>query len=325
MVIGVTGATGHIGHLLCQDLVKKGFTVIAFLRNHTVHFQNENIKTVFGDITDRTALSGFISQCDIIIHTAAQISLGYGFDQVIYDTNVRGTELVLELAKDLNIKKVITFSSVHAFSHFPYDAPLDENRQLVGDDAIFYDQTKRDALRMSLDAASDGLNISVLCPTGVVGPPDHRPSKMGKAIIDIYRGSVPAVIRGGFDFVDVRDIVTATISAIDHARPGQAYLLGGEYVSLKRLSGMILHEKGSRKRLVELPLFIAYLGLPIVKLYAKHMRVQPLYDKPYLDILRSGNSQIDCTKAQQDLGFKSRPFYETVHDTIGWMRTNGKI
>jgi dihydroflavonol-4-reductase len=325
MVIGVTGASGHIGNLLCQELIKQGFTVRALMRTESRLLSNKGVEVIIGDICNPDTLPIFAKSCDILIHAAALIDLGYHFDQRIYDTNVTGTKNILEAARQAVVKKVICFSSIHAFSHAPFDEPLDEQRLLVGDKAVFYDRTKRDAMRLALSAAENGQQVCVLCPTGVIGPPDHRPSKLGKAIIDIYNGSVPAVIKGGFDFVDVRDIVAGTIKAIDHGRSGEVYILSGHYLTIRELSALVLSARGTKKKLVELPMFIADLFLPFVKLYAQITGKEPLYDRPYLDILRFSNRRISAAKATHDFGYQSRPMTETIQDIIDWFRKNNKL
>jgi dihydroflavonol-4-reductase len=36
---------------------------------------------------------------------------------------------------------------------------------------------------------------------------------MGKALLSLAQGQLPALVRGGFDWVDVRDVVQAAIQA----------------------------------------------------------------------------------------------------------------
>lgn len=325
MKIAVTGAAGHIGAAICRELVSQGHEVVALVYNDYSAIQDLPITKVKGNILDKNSLRELIGQSDAVIHTAGMIELGYKFVQKVYDINVTGTKNVIEVAKELGTKKVVHFSSIHAFSHKPYDIPIDENRQFVTEKSVFYDQTKRDGHLLAQQATENGLDIVIVCPTSAVGPPDHKPSKLGKAVIDIYKGSVPAVVKGGFDFADVRDMAKGAILALEKGRKGETYILGGNYYSIKEFSNLVLEAKGTKKRLIELPLFVASIGLPFVKSYAYLTKKAPLYDKAYIDILQDGNKLTLSTKAQEELGYSVRELGETLFDTVEWFKMNKLI
>lgn len=325
MKIAVTGAAGHIGSAICRELVLQGHEVIALVYNDFSAIQDLPISTVKGNVLDKNSLRELIGQADAVIHTAGMIELGYKFVQQVYDINVTGTKNVLEIAKEMGIKKVVHFSSIHAFSHKPYELPIDENRQFVTEKSVFYDQTKRDSHLLAQQAATEGLDVVIVCPTSAVGPPDHKPSKLGKAVIDIYTGSVPAVVKGGFDFADVRDMAKGAILALEKGRKGETYILGGEYYTIKAFSDLVLKAKGTKKRLIELPLFVANIGLPFVKSYAYISKKAPLYDKAYIDILQDGNKVTLSTKAKEELGYSVRDLGETLSDTVEWFIANKRI
>ncbi len=325
MKIGITGASGHIGATICSVLIAHGHEIVALAHHDQAPFRDLPVTVVRGNVLDRESLKSLMSECEVIIHTAAMIALGYRFNQKIYDINVTGTKNVLEIAGEKKINRVIHFSSIHAFDQKPYETPVDETRPFVSKNSVFYDQTKRDAHLLAVEAAGKGQQVVIVCPTSVVGPPDYRPSKLGKAIIDIYTGAVPAVIKGGFDFVDVRDVANGAIAAIQKGRSGEAYILGGKYYTIKQFADLILELKGSKKRLTELPLFVANLGLPLIKLYASLAKKRPLYDRPYLDILQDGNKNILSEKAKIELGYSARDLKETLTDLITWLKHNNRL
>ena len=325
MKIAVTGASGHIGFSICKELISSGYEVRALVRAHNPLLSALAVVQIKGDITETTALEELMDGCDVTIHAAGMIHLGSRYNQKMYDINVSGTKNVICAAQKTGVKRFIHFSSVHAYSQKPHDLPVDETRHFIGERAIFYDQTKRDAHLLVLNAASEHLEVIVLCPTSVIGPPDYKISKLGQAVIDICKGKVPAVIRGGFDFVDVRDIAIATVNALTLGRSGESYILGNEYLTIKEFANLILSTNGSSKQLRELPLFMGYAGLPFVKSYAAITKRPALYDKAYIDILRDGNIKIISEKAKQELGYTPRPIRETLIETVQWLKEYGKI
>lgn len=318
MRIGVTGAAGHIGGTICRLLVEKGYEVNALVHSDTESIKDLPIHTFKGNILNKDSLYDFMKNCDVIIHTAGYIELDYRFSQNVFDINVTGTKNVIEVAKTLDIKKMIHFSSIHIFNHQPHQEPLDEKRELVGDKAIFYDRAKKQAHEIVLEAVEDGLDISIVCPTAVVGPYDFKPSKLGKAITDIYKGKIPAMVKGGFDFVDVRDVAEGTIAAIENGRKGETYILGGQYHTIKSFSDLVLQAKGSTKQMIVFPIFFAYLGLPFIQIFSWMTKKPPLYDAIYLDILQDGNPSISHAKATEELNYQPRSLKESINDSVQW-------
>lgn len=325
MKIAITGAAGHIGGVICRELLEKGYEVVALVYSDTRALEGLPIKQVQGNVLKKDSLRELMQDCSGIIHTAAAIDLGYKFNQNIYDINVVGTQNVLEVAKELNVSKILCFSSIHAYNHTPQNECLDECREFVTNDSVFYDQTKREAHLLALEAAKKGQNVVIVCPTSAVGPFDFKPSKLGKSLGDMYNGKIPMVTTGGFDFADVRDMAKGAVAALEKGKSGETYILGGEYYTLKELSSFVMKAKKSKKQLVELPIGFAYLGLPFIKLFAFISGKPPLFDKVYIDILQDGNKLTSSQKAKGELGYSVRPLEETILETIQWMKENNKL
>lgn len=325
MKVAVTGASGHIGSEVCRQLLRQGHEVVGLVHNDTKAIEGLPLTCVKGNVTDPECLKELLTGCEALIHTAAVIELTYGFCRAVHDVNVTGTQYVLDVASSCGLRRVVHFSSVHVFKQSPYDEVLNESRALVGNDSLYYDQSKRDGHLLAIKAARKGTEVIVLCPSGVVGPPDFKPSHLGKAVKDIYSGNVPAVIRGGFDFVDVRDVASAAVNALAKGRSGEAYILAGQYCTLKQFADWVLKEKPGSRPIGELPMWVAKAALPLVKLFSRITGKRPLYDKTYLDVLQDGNRFVSSEKAEKELGFKARDLELTLHDTVRWLKDKGKL
>jgi dihydroflavonol-4-reductase len=261
----------------------------------------------------------------VVIHCAGRISIHSDGDPMIYQTNVTGTMNMFNAALQAGVKRFIHISSIHAFDQVGTDGLLNEESPYCKETAPRYDRSKRDAQQFILKQASERMEVIVLNPTSVVGPNDFKPSLMGKAIMDIYNRKVPMLITGGFDFVDVRDVASAIISAIDRGRTGQAYLLAGRWYSLVELQDIIFRIKGENKRIPVLPACTGFLGLPFIRLLASFNGKEPLYTKESLLALIHGNKNISSRKAAEELGYTPRPFEETIRDSISWFKQAGYL
>ena len=168
-----------------------------------------------------------------------KLSLRTDASELVYETNVTGTKNIIKAANYSGVRKFIHFSSIHAFQIGPTDQMLDESRSLVETNRTIYEFTKAEGEREVKKAVKEGLNAVILNPTAVIGPFDYRDSLLGQALLKIYQNKLPFLVSGGYNWVDVRDVVSASIHAIESGRKGENYILSGEYCTLHELSEMI--------------------------------------------------------------------------------------
>lgn len=132
MKVLVTGTSGRVGSVTAREFIEHGYTVRVFDKQPPPDDIRQRAEVVYADITDRFALLRAAEGCDAIAHLAA-ISHPGNLDDVIFQTNVTGTQFVLAAAEAHGIKRVALASSCCAFGiffarhHFdPQYLPLDE-------------------------------------------------------------------------------------------------------------------------------------------------------------------------------------------------------
>jgi dihydroflavonol-4-reductase len=72
------------------------------------------------------------------------------------------------------------------------------------------------------------------------------------------------------------------------------------------------------------PLWLAHLGAPFIGAVSRLNGKRPLYTSVSLRALKS-NRNISHERATRELGYQSRPFRETLTDTLHWFEANGKL
>jgi dihydroflavonol-4-reductase len=325
MNISITGGSGHIGNCLIRELINKGHKVKALVHNYNSSLKNLDLELITGDLNDKTTLEYLCAGADVVYHLAAQIVIDGSNKYLVYSTNVNGTKNLIEVCIEKKVKRLIHFSSIHAIDPHPLNEVLDENRANIGYTKIIYEKSKAESERIILDAKMNGLDVIVLNPTAVIGPFDFKGSYLGQALIKIYQNKLPMLVPGGYDWVDVRDVVDAAIASITKGRSGERYILSGHYLSLKELSSLI--GKISNKKTPKLiaPLFLAKIGLPFIKIYSVLANEHPLYTSESLHILKNSNSLISSKKAKNELGYTTRSLEESLKDTFEWYKQNGII
>ena len=325
MTIVITGASGHIGACLTRTLLEQGRKVRAVIFEKSNSLSGLPIQTVSGDVRDLDSLRRAFTGAEVVYHLAAKIVLTEEREAEVFAINEGGPRNVCQAAKECGVKKLIHFSSIHALDDRPHHIPVDEERPPSGGKEFpLYDRTKAAGEKIVREYVRDGLHAVILNPTGVIGPFDFEPSALGHVFLDLYHRRLPALVDGGFDFVDVRDVVNGAIAAETKGRPGERYLLSGQWAKTTELAEIADSVTGkSPPRLVS-PLAVARLSAPLAVVAARLLKRPPLYTPASIRAL-SANKNISHDKATRELGYTARPLQDSIRDLYAWFQQAGKL
>ncbi|MEM9461959.1 MAG: NAD-dependent epimerase/dehydratase family protein [Myxococcota bacterium] len=325
--IAITGATGHLGSSLVRQLVERGERVRVLVRSpEPAELRGlDNVEQVRGDLTTGAGLDALLHGVDLLYHLAAQISIVGPMDGMVDAVNVQGVRRVTAAALRAGVRRMVHCCSVHVFEPEPFELPADEMRPRVRrGHAPAYDVSKAEGEAIVREAIEDGLDAVIVHPSAVLGPFDYRPSRMGHVLLKLYRRRLPALLPGGFDFVDARDVSAGMIAAAERGRTNQSYLLTGRYLSIIELADRVARLTGvARPRLVA-PRWLAELGAPVMDLVSGVLDAEPLYTSESLMPLRL-RIAYDHRKAARELGYRIRPIDDTLRDVYAWMLSQGVI
>ena len=325
MTVAITGATGHIGANLVRALIDKGTPTRCLVHVNCRAIDGLNIEKVQGDIRDLDSLCRAFEGIDVVYHLAASISLSMADWAQLEEINVRGTRNVVEACRRSGVRRLIHFSSIHALIQEPLNTPVDEARSLVESKRFPpYDRSKAAGEREVRRGIEKGLDAVIIYPTAVFGPYDYQPSFFGEALMSIARRKLPALVTGGYDWVDVRDVVAGAMLAAEKAPTGARYLLSGHWVSMCDIAAMIEEITGLSTGRPVCPLWLAHIGAPFIGGISRINGKRPLYTSVSLRALKS-NRNISHERATRELGYHARPFRETLADTLHWFEENGQL
>ncbi len=284
--------------------------------------QGLDLDLVEADLSDQTSLERAFSGADMVYHLAASISLSMDSWSTVAAINLEGTRHVLAACRQCNVRRLVYFSSIHTRQQAPLDQPLDENRPLLDDPAAPpYERSKAAAEREVQQAAANGLDVVTIIPTAVIGRYDFKPSYIGRALLLLARGNLPALVSGGYDWVDVRDVVSGAMRAARLAPAGSSYILSGHWQSIPAVARQVDRITGRRLTRPVVPLKLADWAAPLMTHLGRLNGSEPLYTRAMLTALNS-NRQISCAKASRELGYSPRPFEQTLEDTLRWLLIN---
>jgi dihydroflavonol-4-reductase len=323
-MIAITGASGHVGANLVRVLAARGLPLRLFVHEDERGLAGlpSTIERVSGDVRDPAALDRAFAGASTVYHLAARISLVEADEPEVAAVNVGGTRNVVEACRRAGVKRLVHFSSIHALSSEPVDVAIDEARPLTAADshAPAYDRSKAAGEREVLDGVAAGLDAVIVNPTAVLGPLDFRPSHMGAVLLDLAARRLPGLVEGGFDWVDVRDVVDGAIAVAERGQRGERYLLSGARLSMRELAAVVAEVSGARAPRFVSPMWLAKLAAPAAARWATMTGKRPLFTPTSLRAL-CNHKMVSHAKAERELGYRPRPIRETIADTLAWFRS----
>src|SRR3954451_993636 len=323
----VTGATGYLGVELVRELRRRGRDVRALARSEASaeRIAGLGAEIAVGDVTDPDSLGPALGGVDRVFHLAGVVGHRARDEGRLMEVNVQGSANLLAAARDAGAGRVVYTSSVAAMG--PAGNPgyprSEQHFLLDGDDGrgdFRYARSKARGEQHALRAAEEGMDVVVVNPGFVIGPGDvHRVSSW--PIEEYMRGVLRAIVRGGLSYVDARDVVGGMLAAEERGRAGERYILTHPQGNLSHgdFFDLVGRVTGKRRRQVKLP-----VGVLVPPLAAARVLRLPLVPLDEAELRSSAYWWFTRPeKAQEQLGFETRPLAETVADTVAWFRADG--
>jgi nucleoside-diphosphate-sugar epimerase len=311
----ITGALGFIGRALGDRYRADG----AEIRGVDVRADHER-GVVAGDVSKPGPWQDHAAGCDLVIHTAALLSLG-GDPEEFWSVNVLGTRLALDAAVRGGARRFVQFSSVLAFSPSFPDG-VDEHHP-VRMNGMPYVDTKVASEQVVLQAHAAGEMECTIVRPGDVWGPGSRPWTI-IPVEQIKRGLMSAFPRGVFSPIFIDDLVDGV--ALAAAAPaGQVYILsGGRGVPNEEFFGHYFRMLGkSPPRILPAPVLRGF-AWTLDRGSRALRRENELNPGAVTYLSRSGTYSI--AKARRELGFEPKvDVDEGMRRTEAWLREQGMI
>jgi UDP-glucose 4-epimerase len=277
----ITGGAGFIGSHLAERLLDNGDEVTILDDLSTGRLENiqgfrdrESLQFVKGDIRDSTLVQLLTSRCDVVFHLAAAVGVQLIADDPVHtiETNIAGTEVVLEAANKFG-RKILLASSSEIYGKSE-KVPFGEDDDFVLGGTAFsrwaYACSK--AIDEFLGQAFHqqyGLGVIAARFFNTIGP--RQTGRYGMVVPRFVQWALknePVQIYGTggqtrcFCYVgDLADAVIALMRCEQAA--GKVFNIGStEEVTMETLADRIISITGSRSRKEFVPYAVAY-GRPI--------------------------------------------------------------
>lgn len=330
----VTGAAGHLGANLVRRLLADGRDVRVLLREGSDNGAIDGlpVERVYGDLRDGERLARQMRGCRLAYHCAALISTLNATreaEREIFDCNVLGTRNLLRAALEHAYDRVVVTGSFSAVGYDARDPSRPANEEDVFypfDEVLPYGRTKVQVEHEVLKAVAEGLDAVVATSCAIVGPHDHKPSRMGRTLLDFALGRLSAYPDGGFEFVAARDVVEGHVRAMHRGRRGQKYILSTEFQTVDALMDVFEEVSGRPRPRLRLPgpLMSGIASVTSLVLDAVAPSVPRRFTPAAVRFLRS-RRRADTTKARVELGYRPTSVRAAIHEAYADFARRGLV
>jgi dihydroflavonol-4-reductase len=326
MKVLVTGATGFVGSAVARALAKVGTEVRVLIRRESDlrNLSHLKVEQVYGDLRDRDSLRRALSGCRQLYHVAAHYAFWAKDPSVFYEINVTGSRNLLQTAREVGTERIVYTSTIGAIGLPPGGGlGTEETPVSISGMAGHYKRSKYLAEQEVLKFAGAGLPVVIVNPSAPVGEGDVKPTPTGQVIVDFMRRRMWAYIDTGMNLIDVDDVATGHLLAMERGCIGERYILGNRNLSLREMFEILSQVTGIKAPRIKVP-WRAVLPLA----HMNQWLVNHVIHKPPripLEGVRMAKYRMhyDCTKALRELGLPQTPVETALEKAVRWFRDHG--
>jgi dihydroflavonol-4-reductase len=313
----VTGGTGFIGSRVVKRLRDRGDDVVVLARSPE-KAAGLDAEVVQGDLSDADAIHRGVQGCDAVFHIAADYRVGMPKSkrESMYDSNVRGTERVLDAAADAGVDRIVYVSTVNAFGN-TNGRTVDEtySRDEADGFVSYYDETKYRAHKLAQERAATGVPVVIVQPGSVYGPGDR--ALVGQMIEQASTGKMPAKAfpELGLNMVHVDDVADGILLAYAKGRVGESYVLGGQLTTQGELIQKAAEIGGKKPPRMTVPPVVLKSMIPIGRFVGPAMGLPPNF-REMISAAHNVTYLAKDDKARSELGYQPRDLDTGLRQTI---------
>jgi nucleoside-diphosphate-sugar epimerase len=322
MRVFVTGGAGFIGRSVVRQLLVRGDSVTAVVRDPSAgaHFGGAHL--IAGDLGDVPTIESQLRDHDAVVHVAGSYRIGIRPEErrPMWEANVGTTQRVLKAASQARIPRTVYVSTVNVFGN-TRGRLVDETfvRDPRQGFLSWYDETKWQAHLVAVGHINVGDPVVIAMPGGVYGPGDH--TQVGVQLRQAYEGTLRyrALDDVGVTWGHVDDIAAGILGVLDRGRVGESYVLAGPAHRLRDVIAVAAALGRHRPPALAMPSVVLRAIAPLADRLSPSTRAS-LGLRDNLGEVLSASSGVTywatAEKARAELGFRARDLRTGLRDWL---------
>jgi dihydroflavonol-4-reductase len=328
----VTGATGHLGFTLVQQLLDLDYEVVALVHANmpVTHLENLPDPPQFFqiDFDNAASIAEHLSPGSFVYHVGTVgvlHSYQYEHGHIRPENIVNWSRNTLLACQQVPIEKLLVVTSAATLNFGQNKSESTKEEVEWNDDASLpFFRSKVEADKFAREfVEKHGINTCFVMPSMLIGPDDHVLTPASQFLLHLLKEDMRILPRGGINPVDVRDAADAMIKIMASDHSGKRYIVAGDmnlYYSelanrLGELRGIrIPQQVFSLKKAKRLAGFSEW----IARLTGKKAEFSQAL---VADIIEK-YAWFDNSEVKKELNWQPRPLDDTLNDAAYFLERN---
>lgn len=316
----VTGGTGFIGQHLVAALVARDRKVRVLDRRSPL-CASPGVEYVSGSVLDSGLVDEALRGIDEVYHLAGLPGMWLPKKSDFHAVNFQGTEVVIAAARRRGVARFLHCSTESILFRPASMQQGSGERSLLPPQAMpgLYTRSKMLAEQAAAQAAATGFPVVIGTPTMPIGPHDHNLTPPTAMLQHFLHARVQMYLDFIVNLVDVRDVATGLILAMERGQTGHRYILGGESISLKNILKLMAAISGRSPLAIPVPGKLAEASAAVLEFISDHITHRPPSGTAEGVRIALRATELSIEKAQTELGYAPRPIEPALRDTIAYL------
>jgi dihydroflavonol-4-reductase len=314
----VTGGSGFIGKHLVARLAQLGHEVRS-LDPRPPADTPPQVEHVAGSVLDTNLVNECLRDVDQVYHLAGLPGMWMPQKDDFDAVNFRGTEIVLATARKRGVTRFLHCSTESILFPSSREAVTGLDAPPADEMPGRYTRSKRLAEQLAMQAAASGFPVVVGTPTMPIGPHDHNLTPPTAMLHHFLNKRLRLYLDFIVNLVDVRDVASGLVLAMERGQVGHRYILGGESIPLKQILQTVSEISGRRSLHIAVPGAIAGKAAAVLEFIADHVTRQPPSGTEEGVKIALRATALSSEKAKCELGYDPRPIEPALQETIAYL------
>lgn len=313
----VTGASGHIGYHVANQLISLGFEVTLLIRTENQNIsglRSKGAAVVFTDLSKPPSYHAQLRDADVLFHLASENTTDTGNEKETINNTYELTRSVIDTALAENVKTIIYTSSVVVLGR-----SSDPKKLITENDKTAFPESPYVKGKLLAEEYCEKIiqekhaDIRRIYPSWVIGPNDTKGTPPHKVIKDYFEKGQKFYFDGGISIASAEDVAKAHVNAWLKGKAGEKYIASGDNITFKEFYTLLAKYSGHKPPSLFIPKWIILFGSIVAKaLLGKRSPVDPAYVRSVI----GKYSWYDASKTIRELGYKIIPAEQILKNAI---------
>jgi nucleoside-diphosphate-sugar epimerase len=315
-MIAITGASGLLGNYLVRKFASENHRVIALKRTGSdvtaLQDVNQWIEWRDADVTNSLSLAEVLQDATTVIHAAAIVSFDPRSKKRMFDTNITGTQNIVNACLENGIRHLIFISSVAALGRNKLVTDIDEeNRWVESDLNSDYAKSKYLAELEVYRGQEEGLTVSVVNPSVILAPANAERSSAQIFNYVVHERKFYSDAR--INYVDARDVADLIFKLYATPCSGEKFIASAGYIPMFDLLNKIAARLGKKAPTIKISRRVIAVAAWLEELRCRITGKEALISRQSVKMSAEKFNYLN-TKSIQQLNMTYRP----LEDTLDW-------